>query len=144
MGVENIDFVEGVFEDMQRLGLVRSKSEFSEHMLGKATSYLTSMRARDRNVPGEVVDHMRSALAEHIVAFDAMIVASETNLSRQYEMTVQSRKLLAKIDRRLSVTDPETSPAPATSGFIAQILRVAGLPRFRHQPVSTGFLPTLH
>lgn len=53
--VSDIELLEAVCERMQQVGLVQSKAEFSTRMLGKGPSYLTSMSARDRQVPEEVV-----------------------------------------------------------------------------------------
>lgn len=57
-----IEFLEQVCERMQRVGLVTTKAEFSQRLLGKAPSYLTSMKARERHVPGDVTGYLKARL----------------------------------------------------------------------------------
>lgn len=69
----DIEFLETVCERMQQVGLVQSKAEFSTRMLGKAPSYLTSMSARDRQVPDEVMVFLAGQLTAGIEADDVAI-----------------------------------------------------------------------
>lgn len=71
--VSDIEFLEAVCERMQQVGLVQSKAEFSTRMLGKGPSYLTSMSARDRQVPEEVVAFLTGQLTADREADDAAI-----------------------------------------------------------------------
>ncbi|MFK4767100.1 DUF6626 family protein [Rhizobium sp. ZW T2_16] len=57
-----IEFLEQVCERMQRVGLVNTKAEFSERMLGKAPSYLTSMKTRERHASQDVIDYLGARL----------------------------------------------------------------------------------
>lgn len=72
--VSDIEFLETVCERMQEVGLVQSKAEFSTRMLGKGPSYLTSMSARDRKVPDEVMVFLMEQL-QHGVADDDVALA---------------------------------------------------------------------
>lgn len=58
----DIAFLEQVYERMHQAGMVESKAGFSMCILGKGPSYLTSMSARDRNVPEEVIVHLRERI----------------------------------------------------------------------------------
>lgn len=75
----DIEFLEAVCERMQQVGLVQSKAEFSTQMLGKGSSYLTSMSARDRQVPDEVMAFLTDQLTADIEAGEVAI----SNLSEQ-------------------------------------------------------------
>lgn len=74
----DIEFLEAVCERMQQVGLVQSKAEFSTRMLGKGPSYLTSMSARDRKVPDEVMAFLTDQLTTDIEEDDvAIFILSE-------------------------------------------------------------------
>ncbi|GEM_PF-1454737 len=65
---EGIEFLEQVYEQLHEAGIVRSKGEFSQRLLGKSSSYLTSMRARQRVISGEIImgmsDNLMAEIAE--------------------------------------------------------------------------------
>lgn len=76
--VSDIEFLETVCERMQQVGLVQSKAEFSTRMLGKGPSYLTSMSARDRKVPEEVLAFLIDQVTTDIETDDvAIFILSE-------------------------------------------------------------------
>ncbi len=52
---QGIEFLEIIYGQLYEAGIVRSKGEFSERLLGKSPSYLTSMRAKQRVVSSPVV-----------------------------------------------------------------------------------------
>lgn len=52
---DGIEFLELIYGQLHKAGIVRSKGEFSERLLGKSPSYLTSMRAKQRVVSSDVV-----------------------------------------------------------------------------------------
>lgn len=52
---QGIEFLEIIYEQLHEAGIVRSKGEFSQRLLGKSPSYLTSMRAKQRVVSSSVV-----------------------------------------------------------------------------------------
>lgn len=63
-----IDLLEHIFQQLSDAGLVSTKAEFSERLLGKSRSYLTSMRARDRHVSNDTVVALDVALRAEISA----------------------------------------------------------------------------
>ena len=52
---QGIEFLEIIYGQLHEAGIVRSKGDFSERLLGKSPSYLTSMRAKQRVVSSSVV-----------------------------------------------------------------------------------------
>lgn len=52
---QGIEFLETIYGQLHEAGIVRSKGEFSERLLGKSPSYLTSMRAKQRVISSEVI-----------------------------------------------------------------------------------------
>ncbi len=63
-----IDLLEHIFQQLHDARLVGSKAEFSERLLGKSRSYLTSMRARDRHISNETLMALDVALRAEIRA----------------------------------------------------------------------------
>lgn len=65
---QGIEFLEIVYRQLHEAGIVRSKGEFSERLLGKSPSYLTSMRAKQRVISGEIImglgDNLMAEIAE--------------------------------------------------------------------------------
>ena len=63
-----IELLELLYGQLHEAGIIRSKSEFSERLLGKSPSYLTSMRAKQRVISGEVIiglgDNLMAEIAE--------------------------------------------------------------------------------
>lgn len=52
---QGIEFLEIIYGQLHEAGIIRSKGEFSERLLGKSPSYLTSMRAKQRVISSEVI-----------------------------------------------------------------------------------------
>ena len=52
---QGIEFLELIYGQLHGAGIVRSKGDFSERLLGKSPSYLTSMHAKQRVISGEVI-----------------------------------------------------------------------------------------
>jgi len=52
---QGIEFLELIYGQLHEAGIVRSKGEFSERLLGKSPSYLTSMRAKQRVISSDVI-----------------------------------------------------------------------------------------
>lgn len=63
---QGIEFLEIIYGQLHQAGIVRSKGEFSERLLGKSPSYLTSMRAKQRVVSGDVVMELGDRLLAEI------------------------------------------------------------------------------
>lgn len=134
----DIEFLEHIFDQMKEAGLMETKAEFSQMLLGKGASYLTSMAARDRVVPMDVLDHMSLRLLDRADASRAMIKEREAELCRvladaHREAEIRGefeahrrRRLSAELDE-LDIADAE--PVPRTSRFVAMMLRKVGLAR---------------
>src|SRR5690606_895615 len=65
---DGIEFLELIYGQLHEAGIVRSKGEFSERLLGKSPSYLTSMRAKQRAISSKVIvdlgDNLMAEIAE--------------------------------------------------------------------------------
>ncbi|PKR89086.1 hypothetical protein CXZ10_11250 [Pleomorphomonas diazotrophica] len=61
-----IDLLEDIYQELREAGLVGSKAEFSEGLLVRSRSYLTSMRARDRHVSNDILMTLRASLSAEI------------------------------------------------------------------------------
>lgn len=65
---QGIEFLETIYGQLHEAEIVRSKGEFSERLLGKSPSYLTSMRAKKRGISSEVImglgDNLMAEIAE--------------------------------------------------------------------------------
>lgn len=65
-----LNLLEDIYQQLHHAGLIGSKAEFSERFLGKSASYLTSMRARQRQVSNEIIMGLDAALRAKIKARD--------------------------------------------------------------------------
>ena len=63
---QGIEFLENIYGQLHEAGIVRSKGEFSERLLGKSPSYLTSMRAKQRAVSNQVIMGLGDAIYSEI------------------------------------------------------------------------------
>lgn len=98
--VSDIEFLEAVYERMQQVGLVHSKADFSTRMLGKAPSYLTSMSARDRQVPDDVIEHLARQLVDETASGERAIAALHDKLQAHEQDNKHRAELLHRITRR--------------------------------------------
>lgn len=116
--VSDIEFLESMCERMQQVGLVESKTAFSTHMLGKGPSYLTSMKARDRHVPHEVMASFRQRLEGEIEDAKAMIAATRDRLA-QLELQQKHRvDLLHHVEMRQAGHVPIKQDEPRCSSNV--------------------------
>lgn len=65
-----LNLLEDIYQQLHHAGLIGSKAEFSERFLGKSRSYLTSMRARNRQISNDTVMRLDAALRAEIRARD--------------------------------------------------------------------------
>lgn len=63
---QGIELLEIIYGQLHEAGIVRSKGQFSERLLGKSPSYLTSMRAKQRVISGDVIMGLGDALLAEI------------------------------------------------------------------------------
>ena len=66
---QGIEFLELIYGQLYEAGITRSKGEFSERLLGKSPSYLTSMRAKQRAISSEVIVDLGDNLMAEINSF---------------------------------------------------------------------------
>lgn len=119
----DIAFLEKVYEQMHHAGLLQSKVEFSTRMLGKGSSYLTSMSARDRNVPEEVIAHLRERICDDINDADINATELEEQLRRYRLEQARRRDVLDWI----ADDDRPDEPAPnrkVESRLLAGLLNI--------------------
>lgn len=128
--VSDIEFLEAVCERMQQIGLVQSKTEFSTRMLGKGPSYLTSMSARDRQVPDDVMAFLTDQLTVDIKADDVAIFVLSEQLAQRQRDQLQRNDLLGWIEhhRALPTEDmvkglAEPKGAVSTSSIRQKLIR---------------------
>lgn len=93
----DIELLETVYERMHQAGFIQSKVEFSTRMLGKGPSYLTSMSARDRNVPAEVITHLLQRIDCDITEMDVQAAEFEERLRLCKLEQAHRRELLGLI-----------------------------------------------
>lgn len=96
-----IEILDQAFVLTQLLGLAKTKAEFSEKLLGKGASYLSSMSARDRCPSRDVLlvleDKLLTLLAAHNGSTDSTMqrIATPTQFSvrlkRVYEFVKAAR-----------------------------------------------------
>lgn len=134
----DIEFLEHTFDQMKEVGLIETKAAFSQVILGKGASYLTSMSARDRIVPMEVFDHVSLRLFDRAQQANAAIAAMEAELCLAIKRASQEAAIRDAFEehrcRRLAEelsgvhdADVDDEPAPATSSFVQTVLRKTGL-----------------
>ncbi len=70
---DTLEMLERAYRSLQGQGLTTSKAAFSEKWLGRAPSYLSSMRARNRHVSPEVLDFLYQQLERYVVRFGKLI-----------------------------------------------------------------------
>lgn len=122
--VSDIEFLEAVCERMQQVGLVQSKADFSARMLGKGASYLTSMSARDRNVPDEVMMHLIKRLEADISADETALACLADATKRRKHSRKHSGDMLDWVERHRALGAPENRPqqqAPHSPSIFARI-----------------------
>jgi hypothetical protein len=66
---QGIEFLEIIYGQLKAAGIIRSKGEFSERLLGKSPSYLTSMRAKQRIIASKVIEDLSHSLLAEIEGY---------------------------------------------------------------------------
>lgn len=129
----DIEFLEGIWIRMLDAGMVQSKGQFSTEMLGKAPSYLTSMAARDRNIPFEVFDALADEVKRASEAEALRIEDLESKLLAMLRGQKVREMLLSNIvDHQCEKSDAaldmiiERDPSDT---FLSKVLKHAGLAR---------------
>ncbi|TAA58861.1 DUF6626 family protein [Shinella sp. JR1-6] len=112
-----IEFLETVCERMQQLGLVQSKADFSARMLGKGQSYLTSMSARDRKVPDEVIAHLAGQLQDGIAHDDAALAGLHEEATRHERDRKHRADMLEWVSRHRTTESVRDEPRQRLSSI---------------------------
>jgi len=107
--VSDIEFLETICERMQQVGLVQSKADFSTNMLGKGPSYLTSMSARDRKVPEEVMASLAGQLQNDIADDDAALSRLNAEVERHQHQRKHRTDMLECVTRH-GAEEPRVEP----------------------------------
>lgn len=102
----DIEFLETVCERMQQLGLVESKADFSVKMLGKRPSYLTSMSARERNVPDEVMLELAARMTIDIEDDEAAVFLLSEQCEQRQRLQLHRKEMMGWIEAHRSATFP--------------------------------------
>jgi hypothetical protein len=97
---QGIELLEIIYEQLHEAGIVRSKKEFSERLLGRSPSYLTSMRAKQRVVSSSVV----MSLGDNLIAE----IRSSTAANDDAAQNSKLRRAIAQVNLYLA-----ESPMPA-------------------------------
>lgn len=104
-----MELLETVYGQLRAAGVVQSKAEFSEMLLGKSPSYLTSMRAKQRTVSNEVLMGLGDNLMAEIADLGSDLAHTETR--------AVLRRTVAQVNTYLA---DQTIPAGiAFSGLLA-------------------------
>lgn len=124
--MSDIEFLEAVCERMQQVGLVQSKADFSARMLGKGPSYLTSMSARDRKVPDEVIVHLVGQIQGGLVGDDAVLAGLQEETQRCLRDRKHRVDMLEWIVRHQSTEpvrdEPRQRPSEKSLSVIGKLL----------------------
>lgn len=90
---QGIEFLETIYRQLHEAGIVRSKGEFSERLLGKSPSYLTSMRAKQRVISSEII----VGLGDNLVAEIAQLRCDQAKV----EIRQVLRRAVAQVNNYL-------------------------------------------
>lgn len=122
--ISDIEFLKAVCERMQQVGLVQTKADFSARMLGKGPSYLTSMSARDRKVPNEVITHLVERLQSSALEDEAALVRLAGMAARREHDRKHRVDMLEWVARHRTIEtslDPPRQQARHTPSIFAKI-----------------------
>jgi hypothetical protein len=110
----NIELLEAVCDRMRQVGLTESKADFSRRMLGKAASYLTSTKARNRQIPEEVIDFLKQRLETDISAERIDLMSLQDALDSRALRQKHRVDLLHWIDRHGVESNDVAQSSPAS------------------------------
>lgn len=113
----DIEFLKTVCERMQQVGLVQSKADFSARMLGKGPSYLTSMSARDRKVPDEVIAYLAGQLQDGLAGDDAALAGLYEQATRHKRDRKHRADMLEWVDRHRATEPVRNEPQQRLSSI---------------------------
>jgi hypothetical protein len=119
---DTIEMLERAYRSLQGQGLTTSKAAFSEKWLGRAPSYLSSMRARNRHVSPEVLDFFYRQLERYVVRFGTASGALfRPTAASAWALLLRGTKAPAGKGRYRNVSweDPNSKIGPTVSRVIS-------------------------
>lgn len=126
----DLDYLEEMYTRMQEAGFTISKADFSQEFLGKGASYLTSMRARQRNVPEEVFHSFAQKLQTQVDEEAERIRAHENELQTRMRLQGKRADFLRDIQRHLSASGEQDNAGksnPKGYSFLRLLQTALGL-----------------
>ncbi|WP_156462643.1 DUF6626 family protein [Rhizobium sp. Leaf262] len=130
---QDVELLEMLYQRLSDAGLVQSKAEFSTELLGKGASYLTSMSARDRQVPEAVLRSLLERLELDTKSADHRIIELEAEHLLFRAQQYQRKLVLQLLFERFSTDKPRGSLyARVWLSALQPLLTSIGLYRIRH------------
>lgn len=125
---QGIEFLESIYGQLHEAGIVRSKGEFSERLLGKSPSYLTSMRAKQRVISSEVIMGLGDNLMAEIGELGSDLAQAENRAPLRRAVAQVNNYLADQTipDGILPMAQPAT-PSPQPHRFVAWLRILASI-----------------
>jgi hypothetical protein len=126
--MQGIEFLETIYGQLREAGIVRSKGEFSERLLGKSPSYLTSMRAKQRVISSEVMMGLADNLMAEITEVSSDPAHAENRAPLRRAVALVNNYLADQTipSRILPLAKPAT-PSPQPHRFVAWLRMLASI-----------------
>lgn len=132
MGLD-VELLQALYQRLSNAGLVQSKAEFSTDLLGKGASYLTSMSARERQVPEAVFRSLVERLELDVESADHRIKELEVEHLRCRAQQYQRKLVVRLLFERLSTDTPrQCLYGRAWWSAMRRLLASIGLGRIRN------------
>lgn len=130
----DVELLEALYQRLSNAGLVQSKAEFSIELLGKGASYLTSMSARERQVPEAVFRSLLERLELDAESADHRIKELEVEHLRCRAQQYQRKLVVQLLFERLSTDKPrQRLYTRVWWSAMRRLLASIGLCRIRHE-----------
>ncbi|MBF0678798.1 MAG: hypothetical protein IR164_07660 [Devosia sp.] len=120
---QGIEFLETIYGQLHEARIVRSKGEFSERLLGKSPSYLTSMRAKQRVVSSSVVMGLSDSLMAEITSLGSCTTHAE-NRAILRRALAQVNNYLADQTVPAGVPASEMTPPFPRQNWLSSLFRM--------------------
>ncbi|WP_332713273.1 DUF6626 family protein [Pelagibacterium mangrovi] len=126
---QGIEFLENIYGQLHEAGIVRSKGEFSERLLGKSPSYLTSMRAKQRAVSNQVIMGLGDAIYSEIKGLhgDESGEVALRHAMAQVNIYLAEQTLPRSLTKQVAHVGTTQTIAPEPFDLTAAIRWLAGL-----------------
>lgn len=120
---KGIEFLELIHGQLRVAEIVRSKGEFSERLLGKSPSYLTSMRAKHRVISSEVIMGLGDNLMVEIAGLGSCTTHAE-NRAILRRALAQVNNYLADQTVPAGVPASEMTPPFPRQNWLSSLFRM--------------------